>query len=624
VTGHVIFADTQRPARFAEVILLSVPDKATLEADENNEILKHPMNAVALSGHSALDGSFTVAEVPPGDWYAVAMMPGYVLPIAKVRDDDEDYNDATLMREFPIVHVETNRSSGLDLTLRRGGAIAGRLQYEDGSPVVGMTVRVEPLEGQDGLGALHLRYLTTALYRHIADEAQTEDGGDRQRSRSGRGRPAARSCEAARSQQGCESVKELGMRVGVSVCLALLIGVAAAQKAPAPTGTVTGHVICADTQLPARFAEVSLIRKPSPAEIEKMFGPRGDDAESWLGLKVTKTGGTFDLLTDTAGPDGIYTVQRVPPGDYWVIAKVAGYVIPVDDQDVLDDKQARDLARRMAAVPLVHVAAEHTASADISLNRGGVLAGRVQFEDGSPVAGVGLYLGPEKWPADFHAEGRSGYAALESELGYGNRQGFTDDEGRFRIAGLRPGRYTLLAHINTKHGSRGNGMFAAINSEEYESLKLFVPGAFYRSGAKVFEIRGDETIRDADMTVDLSKLHTVRGRVLAKEDQHAPTAAEVDAISDIIGDTGKGREANGVYHPDGTFEVDYLPPGNFTISIHDVADKESVEGAFRQFKTLKTYEDAKVTVTIGEHDVTLDDILVVEAKHAAEKMDAAE
>jgi len=173
----------------------------------------------------------------------------------------------------------------------------------------------------------------------------------------------------------------------------------------------------------------------------------------------------------------------------------------------------------------------------------------------------------------------------------------------------------LLAHIRTKETARGSGPLGMLGSQEYEELKLFVPGAFYRSGAKVFEIRGDETIRDADMTVDLSKLHTIRGRALVKADQHVPNQAEVKAISDVLGDMGTGREAEGVYHADGTFEVNYLPPGNYTIAIHNAVDRELVEGHLsRRSQTLKTYQEANVPVVVAEHDVTLDDILLVETK----------
>jgi hypothetical protein len=38
-------------------------------------------------------------------------------------------------------------------------------------------------------------------------------------------------------------------------------------------------------------------------------------------------------------------------------------------------------------------------------------------------------------------------------------------------------------------------------------------------------------------------------------------------------------------------------------------------------QVLKTYEDAKVPVEVGEHDVSVEDVLLVE-KRAAEKKDA--
>ena len=51
----------------------------------------------------------------------------------------------------------------------------------------------------------------------------------------------------------------------------------------------------------------------------------------------------------------------------------------------LSEAQLKDL---IASVPQVHVAVGQTASVNLTLHRGAVIAGRMQFADGSPVIGA--------------------------------------------------------------------------------------------------------------------------------------------------------------------------------------------------------------------------------------------
>jgi len=360
VTGHVVFADTQRPARFALVTLVRVPDKATLDADMNGEVVKHAPSVVILNGTTGLDGSFTVADVPAGDWYAVANMQGYVLPIAKVGEDDEDYNDATLMREVPVVHVTANRSSDIDLALHRGGAIAGRLEFEDGSPVVGGTVRIDPVEGKSGAGRLRLQYME-ALNRY-------------------------------------------------------------------DTGT---------TQ--------------------------------------------------------------------------------------------------------------------------------------------------------------------------------TDDQGRFRFAGLAPDKYLVSANVFT-----GNGWRLMFDGERMTHgyvgrqgiVTVYAPETFRHKDAKVYEIKGDEQIGDADIRVALSGLHTVTGRLVGKEDGQPLNWGDVGLEPD-----DKEFVRNASVQADGTYRFEYVPPGTYTVTVRTAAtvvDPKAPNYDAREY--LRRFVVAKVSVVVGQHDVRMDDLLLVAEK----------
>lgn len=95
---------------------------------------------------------------------------------------------------------------------------------------------------------------------------------------------------------------------------------AKADKAKEATGGVTGHVLCGDTNLPARLASVLLQpayeavpvkpkRKPGDAVPE-------EDEPRTPAVSIAQT-----LL------DGSHTINGVKPGKYYVIVEKVGYLL---------------------------------------------------------------------------------------------------------------------------------------------------------------------------------------------------------------------------------------------------------------------------------------------------------
>jgi Carboxypeptidase regulatory-like domain len=120
----------------------------------------------------------------------------------------------------------------------------------------------------------------------------------------------------------------------------------------------------------------------------------------------------------------------------------------------------------------------------------------------------------------------------------------------------------------------------------------------------VFEVKGDEGDTGEDITVPTDGLHSVEGRVLAASDRHVPGLALVTVSMD--------DEVGGLVYAsrDGSFRVDYLPKGTYTVRT-EAFDYEPEPGTPRE---LRRYERTTATVVVGEHDVVMDDLLVVEAK----------
>ena len=72
------------------------------------------------------------------------------------------------------------------------------------------------------------------------------------------------------------------MRIAYAFMAVFIAGVAirgtaqVSQPSPAspPTGVITGHVFCADTQHPGRLAEVALLRKPEKVAVSARASQR--------------------------------------------------------------------------------------------------------------------------------------------------------------------------------------------------------------------------------------------------------------------------------------------------------------------------------------------------------------
>jgi len=140
VTGTVILGDTQHPARFAQVHLDRIPS-APSGPHRPTRLTTDTSNFGIRTG---LDGTFTTTTAP-GDYYVTANVPGYVQEYTVLQAAlGAGANAADLAAQIPTVHVTASGSTSAVVTLERGAAVSGRIQWEDGSPVVAMEVALAP------------------------------------------------------------------------------------------------------------------------------------------------------------------------------------------------------------------------------------------------------------------------------------------------------------------------------------------------------------------------------------------------------------------------------------------------------------------------------------------------
>jgi len=377
---------------------------------------------------------------------------------------------------------------------------------------------------------------------------------------------------------------------------------AAAQQSATGTGTVTGHVTLGDTQRPGRFATVVLYGVPAEVTATPKADPdAGEEAQMKVFADALKNIGKTNMVNAQTGADGAYVATDVAPGDYYVFGAVTGYVSPLNQVQALYQAGA-DLKKSLPGVQIVHVAADHQSTADVTIARGAAISGIISWDDGSPVTGaiftVTPATGDAKPPAQFNM------LAIANVLG---ALSISDDLGHYRISGLAPGDYIVTATIKTGGQS---GLGAGMNLTKMLAvtpMSVYAPSAFHKADAKPLTLTAGEDLRDQAMTINLSGLHSVSGRVAAAEDHHGLNQATVRLQDGTDKDFVRSASVDAA----GNFTVTFLPPGTYTMKVTDAEDTEpkpktdkdkaSIFGPGN--KTLRAYKDGSMSVIVSDSDV---------------------
>ena len=343
-----------------------------------------------------------------------------------------------------------------------------------------------------------------------------------------------------------------GMRKSglVLVAVAVFCFVAFAQK-PAATGTVTGHVTCADTNTPARLAIVVL--RPVPA---------AKSADSAAASKSVEARRVQTLL------DGTFSIPSVAPGTYFVLASMAGYISPlavlgVSNEDLLEP--AGELRKRIVErVPIITVDANGSASINISLERAAAVSGTILYDDGSPAPGVEVKLRERK-------EGKWVPVHNVAGDGMGSGNSVTDDRGNFRITGLPPLKDAIVEtdlsiQNSTLHFSKGG---FSTNGGPSFTLAFYSGSALRLSDAKTFQLTMGEERPGEDVSLPLSKLHKVQGVLLSKRDGHVLNKG---SVSLLFADDRTQLGSTEIVEGNENFDFPFVPEGDYVLKVNSAAD----------------------------------------------------
>jgi carboxypeptidase family protein len=272
-----------------------------------------------------------------------------------------------------------------------------------------------------------------------------------------------------------------------------------------------------------------------------------------------------------ADGNGHFIFQHVEPGKYKLLAERQGFY---------SDESRRDYQ------PMIDVAAgEYLKNVPVRLMPTATVTGEIVDEYNDDLENVEVTL--------LASETRLGQMFLRPAA-----KSITDDRGQYRIAGLRPGRYYLVAEYKSKAAALKNSAeetvslaVSASTAQRGERVQsdvtplppdppftyapLFYPATGDFKQAQALRLNpGDET--PANFVFITAPVVSITGRVTNGMTGAPAGAASVSAFwSEYM--QGDGIPAR-VSHEDGTFEIRGLAPGSYTVRANFVEDKDTYTG----------------------------------------------
>jgi hypothetical protein len=384
----------------------------------------------------------------------------------------------------------------------------------------------------------------------------------------------------------------IAVLAGAVLTAALLLAQRSAERPPAPpsnpaqsatqpstpqqsstdqnTAVLQGQVVNALTGEPLRKAQVTL--RPVV-----LGGPGG----------ITRAG---------VGDDGGFALTSVGPGQYQLSADRVGFV----------NQGYGAPPASFKGTPIDVAAGQSIGNLVIRMLPQGVIQGRVLDDDGDPVERAEVQL----WRFDYPDGDRQ---LVRQPVGTPG----TNDLGEYRFSGLPPGSYIVSATAPLSNSGAGK-------QPETDSIATYYPRGVDAKSAAPVEVTPGSDARGIDIRILKSRLFEIRGVVIGAP-SIAP-AAQPPVAGGGRGGRGGARPSvtvflssvdsaalprSGTVNPDGSFVVQQVGPGSYTLQASTAANgqqqrqvaRASVEVSGRDVEGLTLRMLPLVTVSGG---VTMD------------------
>jgi hypothetical protein len=278
------------------------------------------------------------------------------------------------------------------------------------------------------------------------------------------------------------------------------------------TAAIKGRITAADTGRPLRRARIVL-------------GP----TQSGLQRR--------EASTDT---DGRYEIANVVPGRYTITVTRSGYL-----QLLFGQRQPLEPGK-----PLILTSGQVADRIDFALPRMSVITGRITDETGEPVEGAGVFaMRMEYWNG-------------KRQLVPANPFQRSDDAGIYRLIGLLPGTYVVMATMHETWSTTENGQSVQIGY-----APTYLPGVPTVAEAQRITIGLAQQLNVSDFALVPGRAARISGIALDSSGQPL-MGGNVGLSQEITGGAGgffQSIGSGGAVRADGSFTLTNIPPGEYKI-----------------------------------------------------------
>jgi hypothetical protein len=281
-------------------------------------------------------------------------------------------------------------------------------------------------------------------------------------------------------------------------------------------------------------------QKEAPASVSGRVrdGERGAAGINVVLLSSDPTTRLRQIARARTDAEGRYLLSNIAPGRYQIMPVAPVYVL-----------QDAPVEMWPPGRPLTLLAGETVSDVDFSVERGGVITGRVTDEGGEPIIAesVNVEAADDKTPQP-----------QRGMLDQRNRQ--TDDRGVYRIYGLAPGRYRVSVGTASENGGVGYGRRRVFE-------RTYYPGVTDKGQARLVELKAGEESADVDISIGRAiKTYRASGRfVIAETGQPAPGVNFGYGITDRTGGMAGGFGGGMTTNERGEFYTEPLAPGRYNV-----------------------------------------------------------
>ena len=309
---------------------------------------------------------------------------------------------------------------------------------------------------------------------------------------------------------------------------------------PKGTGSISGKVLTAEGGRPVRRVSITLSSPEFPGE------PK----------------------TVSTNAQGIFEITDLPPGRFSLSASRAGYMRVQYGQ-----RRPGEAGR-----PIQLAEGQRFTSADFSLPRTSVIVGRITDEVGDPMPNASIF--PMQWRY------YRGQRRMVPVAGGGpfNR---TDDTGGYRISGLEPGEYYVMATTRDAWTDEKNP------KERIGFLPTYSGGTANPAEAHRVKVGLGQEVQMPDFSMVPGRVGTISGTAVSSSG--LPLVGEQVSMSQEFSGPGSSSSfgmSGAKVTADGTWTIRNVSPGEYKLTLRSAADGDRVP------------EGATTTVVFGGEDLT--------------------